>query len=171
MLKNFILNVPNMQAGRIWVLITSCFSHQGPAHILFNSIGLYFAGPAVAYVLGTSGFLALYLGAGIFSALTSLWWQNRKRGRTMGSEGASGAIYGCMAFFGAMFPSAKFLLFYVIPVPAWVLLPGVFAWDLWQTLYNPGYMIDGMGHIGGIIAGVATALVTKRRMRTGRWYR
>lgn len=165
MLKNFILNVPNMQAGRVWVLITSCFSHMTAAHILVNSIGLWFAGPAVASILGTSGYLLFYLGSGIFSALTSLWWQSRKPGRTFGSEGASGAIYGCMAFFGTMFPRSTFLLFFVVPMPAWALLSGVFAWDLWQTLYNPASRVDGAGHIGGIIAGVGVALLCKRRYR------
>lgn len=165
MLKNFILNVPNMKAGRVWVLLTSCFSHMTTAHILVNSIGLWFAAPAVASILGTSGYLLFYLGAGIFSALTSLWWQSRTPGRTIGSEGASGAIYGCMAFFGTMFPRSTFLLFFVVPMPAWALLSGVFVWDLWRTIFDPRSKVDGAGHIGGIIAGVGMAILCKRRYR------
>lgn len=166
MVRNFILNMPNVLAGRVWVLLTSCFSHMTTAHILVNSIGLWFAAPAVASILGTSGYLLFYLGAGLFSAICSLAWQSLTPGRRVfGSEGASGAIYGCMAFFGTMFPRSTFLLFFVIPMPAWALLSGVFVWDLWNTMFNPASRIDGAGHIGGIIAGVATAVVCKRRYR------
>lgn len=35
-------------------------------------------------------------------------------------QGASGATYGTIAFFAAAMPRATFLLFFVVPVPAWV---------------------------------------------------
>lgn len=168
MVKNFILNWPNVQAGRLWVLITSCFSHEKPTHIFVNALCLWFFGPAVAGVLGTSGFLAFYLGAGVFSALTSLAWQKYSMRRTLGSEGASGAIYGCTALYAALFPRSTFLLFFVLPMPAWMLVGGGFAWDLINTIYNPSSRIDGAGHMGGVIFGVATALLLKRSYRR-RW--
>lgn len=81
-------------------------------------------------VLGTANFLGLYLGAGIISSLVSLAWHraaNRGRRTTHGSEGASGAIYACLSFFAATFPQTQFLMFFVIPMPAWVAVGGIFA--------------------------------------------
>ena len=48
MMKNFVLNEPNIMAGRLWTLITSSFSHSGGQHILVNCLGLYFVAPAAA---------------------------------------------------------------------------------------------------------------------------
>jgi membrane associated rhomboid family serine protease len=50
----------------------------------------------------------------------------QKRG-VAGSDGASGAIYATLAFFGGLFPTQKFLFFFVIPMPAWFLIGGIFA--------------------------------------------
>lgn len=52
MQKNFTTSVANLKQGRIWTLVTSCFSHGGGGHLLVNMASLYFcAGPAMA-VLG-----------------------------------------------------------------------------------------------------------------------
>lgn len=48
MTKNFVLNEYNMMAGRIWTLLTACFSHSSGTHIFMNCLGLYFIAPAVA---------------------------------------------------------------------------------------------------------------------------
>lgn len=80
-------------------------------------------------LLGTFNFLGLYFGGGIFAGLCSLAYQhlNRKPGRVSGSEGASGAIYSCLAFYGTIFPQATFLLFFVVPMRAWMVVGGLFA--------------------------------------------
>lgn len=60
--RNFTSSVKNLKEGRIWTLITSCFSHSGAGHIFTNLITLYFmAGPVLA-ILGNVGFLTVYLG-------------------------------------------------------------------------------------------------------------
>ncbi len=38
-------------------------------------------------------------------------------------QGASGAVYSLLAFYAACFPRSTFLLFFVVPVPAWVSRP------------------------------------------------
>ncbi|KAJ9105231.1 hypothetical protein QFC21_001596 [Naganishia friedmannii] len=139
MTRNFIVSEANFAAGRF----TS-------SHIFLNMLGLYFIAPATVGLLGTTGFLGLYLGGGIISSLVSLGWHRLvtgNRGKPRGSEGASGAIYASLAYFAAMFPQAKFLMFFIVPMPAWVATS----------------MTDSAGHIGGIMAGVGFALISRGR--------
>lgn len=165
--KNFILNENNIMAGRIWTLLTACFSHSSGSHIFVNCLGLYFVAPAAAALVGSSAFLGLYLAGetashpltppdatrpahlppdrvdriyrvttglladhcpgGVLASLTSLSWHRLRGDRWRGSEGASGAIYASLAFYAALFPNTTFLLFFVVPMPAWVMVGGIFA--------------------------------------------
>ena len=43
-------------------LLTSCFSHENAAHILFNGLTFYFMAPIVLSIVGNASFLGLYLG-------------------------------------------------------------------------------------------------------------
>lgn len=43
--------------------------------------------------------------------------------------GASGAIYSVMSFFACVSPQTKFYIFFVLPLPAWAAVGGVFLWD------------------------------------------
>jgi rhomboid-like protein len=54
---------------------------------LHASTGYYFMAPAVLSMLGNTAFLALYLGGGMFSSVTSLLYHNKNH---PGSQGASG---------------------------------------------------------------------------------
>ncbi|KAL7424318.1 hypothetical protein Q5752_001908 [Cryptotrichosporon argae] len=146
--RHFVLNEANIMAGRIWTLVTSSFSHSSGSHILMNCIGLYFIAPATA--------------SGIFASLTSLAYHRFRRDRWAGSEGASGAIYATLAFYGALFPRTQFLVFFVVPMPAWLFVGGIFAWDLFSAFGRPNSGVDSAGHVGGIIAGVAAAALLRR---------
>lgn len=61
------------------------------------------------------------------------------------AHGASGATYGAISFFAAAYPRQTFLLFFVVPVPAWLCVSGVFAWDLYNGLFRRGGMTDSAG--------------------------
>ncbi|WWC89721.1 uncharacterized protein L201_004646 [Kwoniella dendrophila CBS 6074] len=160
--KNFILNEVNVFSGRVWTLVTSAFSHMSGSHIFVNCLGLYFLAPAAAGLMGSSAFLGLYLGAGIFSSLASLTYHRMRSDRWMGSEGASGAIYACLSFYGAMFPQSTVLMFFVIPMPVWVAISGIFAWDFYGALFRPNSGTDSAGHLGGIVYGLGAALAMRR---------
>ncbi|OBZ77108.1 Presenilins-associated rhomboid-like protein, mitochondrial [Grifola frondosa] len=74
MRNNFTVSWTNVKSGRIWTLLTSCISHEDLMHAIFNVMGFYFMAPPVISLLGNVGFLALYLGSGLVSSLTSLYW-------------------------------------------------------------------------------------------------
>ncbi len=85
---------PQTLDGEWWRLLTSMFLHIGIIHIGLNMWVLYAAGPLVERMLGNSGFLLMYLVAGLCGGLASLAWNP-----VIVSAGASGAIfgiYGCL---------------------------------------------------------------------------
>ncbi|KAI5450477.1 hypothetical protein NCC49_003098 [Naganishia albida] len=166
MSRNFIVSEANFAAGRLHTLLTACFSHSTSTHIFLNMLGLYFIAPATVGLLGTTGFLGLYLGGGIVGSLVSLGWHRMVtggKGKPRGSEGASAAIYASLAYFAAVFPNAQFLMFFIIPMPAWAAVGGIFAYDLYSSINSPYSQTDSAGHIGGIMAGVGYALATRGR--------
>ncbi|KAG2158871.1 uncharacterized protein EDB93DRAFT_1116797 [Suillus bovinus] len=152
---NFLVSWQNITSGRVWALVTSCFSHQDMGHAFFNGLSFYFMAPSVMQVLGNSRFLALYFFGGIVSSMTSLVW-NRfyKRQSNYSSHGASGAILATVAFYACAFPRTTFLIFFVIPCPAWAFLPGILAFDVYRSVTDARTMTDTAGHVGGMLSGI-----------------
>ena len=105
--------------------------------------------------------MALYLFAGIAASTTSLLYSSLYAGNhAYASNGgtspfpvpisthhpsATGAIYGTLAFFAAYAPKTTFMLFFVIPAPAWALVSGIFAYDLYSTLRRRGGAPESAG--------------------------
>lgn len=73
-----------------------------------------------------------------------------------------------IAFYGALFPTTQFLLFFVLPLPAWAVIGGIFAYDAYGAIFNPASGTDSAGHMGGILAGLGAAVLLRRRMFGGR---
>lgn len=159
--KNFLSGWPNISEGRWWTLLTSCLSHEALDHFLINMISLSFMAPPVLALTGPTTFVALYFGAGVVSSIVSLvarkLVQNDKTPTKPAkpySHGASGSVYAIMSTFACVHPTATFLVFFVIPAPAWACVTGIFAWDLWHAANKPGGATDSAGHLGGIVAGI-----------------
>ncbi|GAA6013831.1 hypothetical protein JCM10207_008207 [Rhodosporidiobolus poonsookiae] len=154
MQRNFTVSWQNLSQGRIWTLVTSAFSHEGTSHILVNCLSLYFLAPAAMSILGNAGFLSLYLFSSVISSATSaLFARFVTQNPYHSAHGASGATFSLASFFALSHPHARFLLFFVVPVPAWLCVGGLFAWDLYSGLGRRGGTVDSMGHVGGAIAG------------------
>lgn len=96
--------------------------------------------------------MSLYLSTGIASGLSFIGFnrlfgprqrvidatgQVREITPAMDANGASGSIYGTMAYFAAMNPNATFLIFFILPCPAWAAVSGLVAWDLYKTFGRP----------------------------------
>ncbi|KAI0356608.1 hypothetical protein OH77DRAFT_1423549 [Trametes cingulata] len=166
MRRNFVSASENLRAGRWWTLVTSCFSHEQPMHLLFNGFTFYFMAPTVLSILGNVGFLGLYLGGGIVSSLAGIAWReyNPKRAQRAGAHGASGAIYSVISFFTCVAPTATFALFGIIPLPAWALVTGIFLYDGYSALHDTRSETDTAGHIGGLLAGMGYYVAKRLRI-------
>jgi membrane associated rhomboid family serine protease len=117
MWQNFICSIPNLEAGRYWSILTSCFSHATLEHLAMNSITLAFLAPSVVTLLGPSAFASLYIGAGIGAAIFSLAWkgfvnpwinkdtwskQRQAFERQAGGHGASGESFNVLSKYGPL---------------------------------------------------------------------
>jgi len=104
-----------------WQLLTYGFAHSPQfQHILFNMLGLWFLGRDIEHHYGRKEFLRLYL---VMLVIGSLAWAigDKLMGFQGGTViGASGAIAGIVVLYALNFPRRTLLLFFVLPVPAWL---------------------------------------------------
>lgn len=147
----------------IWTWVTSVFAHGGFTHIAFNSIALYFFGPVVERRLGTKRFTALFLVAGALAGLAQV-------GATLfitpgvrsGVIGASGAIMAVMGLLTVLRPNLKVYLYFILPMPLWLLTIGFAAFSAIAGLSSigPGGVAN-WAHLAGLGIGLAYGAVVK----------
>lgn len=130
-------------------LFTYMFVHGSFSHLLMNMMGLFFIGPAVEQTIGSYRFFVLYYLSGI---LGGLGWSLLAQHGTY-CVGASGAVMGMLGAFGALYPKAQLLLWFVIPVRAWVLVALLAIWELHETITTP--VIGGIANAAHLVGGIA----------------
>jgi hypothetical protein len=63
--------------------------------------------------------------------------------------GASGSAMACTVLFACLFPHSQFLLYFVIPVPAWLCAMGLVGYDAYKAYQaSPVDRVAHMAHIG-----------------------
>jgi membrane associated rhomboid family serine protease len=142
-------------------MFSAMFLHGDGGHLIGNMVFLVILGLAVEPVLGSLGFLVVYLLAGIGAGLFSLGW---RWGEVGGMLGASGAIAGLMGAFAVLWGQRRVRLFYwffvifdYTRVRALWLLPVWFGWEFVQLLMSPDAGVGFDAHAGGILSGAALA--------------
>jgi len=125
-----------------WQFLTYGFAHApSPSHILFNMLTFWFLGRDIEFTYGPKEFLRLYL---MMLIVGSLAWTigNRLRGvpadAPMICYGASGAIAGIVVLYALHFPRRTLLLFFVVPVPAWLVGVMVVLFDIFGATGHGG---------------------------------
>src|SRR5690606_41226690 len=112
MFHNFLVSWDALTSGRVWVLLTSVFSHNTFRHIFLNMFVLNSFGPIIYQTLGRNKFIGFYLLAGIFSSLCHAVVSAFILGRPeLPALGASGAIAGLILLFSLLYPKEKILIF------------------------------------------------------------
>jgi membrane associated rhomboid family serine protease len=80
--------------------------------------------------------------------------------------GASGAVFGCLAAFGYLFPNSLIYLYFFIPMKAkWfvILYAGL---ELWLGVRNSaGDNVAHWAHLGGALVGFLLVLYWNKRNR------
>ncbi|MEN8253948.1 MAG: rhomboid family intramembrane serine protease [Verrucomicrobiota bacterium] len=146
--------------GRLAVgqLFTYMFVHANFNHLFMNMLGLFFIGPTVERTLGSYRFFVLYYLSGI---LGGLGW-SLLAPEYAACLGASGAVMGVLGAFAALYPKAKLLLWFVLPVRAWVLVAVLAIWELTEMIGDPKVGgIANAAHLMGGIAGFSYAFSLK----------
>lgn len=148
----------------IWQPVTYMFLHAGIIHLLFNMLILYFLGTEIERTLGSRNFLTVYMVSGL---LGGLGWLLLTPNPAIPCIGASGAVFGLLGAYVALFPHRYItvLIFFILPVTlkAWVLaaiLAGI------EFLLMTGRVEDQVAHsahLAGLLAGYVFAYVVFRK--------
>ncbi len=158
----FGLPAHNFFPNGLWGVFTYMFLHAGILHLLMNMLVLFFLGPETERAMGPVRFLRLYLLSGVLGGLG--WVLLTDVGYCVG---ASGAIYGIIGAFAALFPHRPItlLLFFVLPItmPAWVLAVGLGVIELFVLISHESQGgVANAAHLAGGIAGYMYALALLR---------
>lgn len=158
-----------IEGREIYTFITAIFVHANILHLLMNSAVLLFLGVPFEEKIGARNFLILFFAAGIGAALLKLlYWLifhsafNVNAG--VNGIGASGAIFGVLGAFVALYPRDK-VMFPLIIIRPWPVFVIALIYGSVETLAVLGGVEDGVGHlthINGFLVGVGAALVLKR---------
>ncbi len=147
---------PIRESGQWHRSLTSGFLHVNTGHLLVNMLTLYFFGPPLERIFGTTNFLLLY-----FASLLggSIWMYFAKRDSLdYRAVGASGAISGLMLAVAVLFPFATIYLMFAIPIWAGAFGALFIIVSLVLSRRDNAVIAHG-GHLGGAIAGLILTLV------------
>ena len=146
------------QGGRVWELLTAAFYHEEPFHILINMLVLWFFGRDVEGLYGTRNFVALYVAAAVASTLAWAICDYFLVGNGGIMLGASGAVMAVFVTYALYYPRREVLLFFVLPMPIWLLLVLFLGFDLLMLIRElQGTEAAGnqayASHLGGALFG------------------
>jgi membrane associated rhomboid family serine protease len=161
-----------------WQFLTHMFMHGGWDHLFFNMFALWMFGSILENVWGPKRFLIFYLICGLGAALChmvvlyfntqnlieaynslSLMEQQSYKERfsrqlNEPTLGASGAIFGCLAAFGYLFPNTYIYLYFFFPIKAKWFVILYAGFELVMAVQNTaGDNVAHVAHLGGALAG------------------
>jgi membrane associated rhomboid family serine protease len=155
------------------------FMHGGFAHLLFNMFALYMFGRILENMWGPKRFLIFYIACGLGAAALHLivlyfemapvmeefrrlpldvqeqWLYSPQFKINTETVGASGAVFGCLAGFGYLFPNTQMIILPIpIPIKAKWLVLGYAVFELFAGIQaSAGDNIAHFAHLGGAIVG------------------
>ena len=144
----------------LFSVLTSMFLHGGIAHVVFNMWFLWIFGNNVEEAFGRLRYILMYIAGGVGATLTFVAVNPDS---TIPLVGASGAIAAVLGSYAVLFPGHRVLSllgWFIVPVPAAVLL-GV--WFVLQFGLG-GTNVAWEAHAGGFAFGFALTLLFRRRL-------
>ena len=151
MMDHFLVSGSNVTSGRIWTLLTSCFSHRDATHLLVNMLVLWVFGRDILGIIGPGRFIRLYVIGGILASIghVGIGLMSLDAAPALG---ASGSVMAIAVVFAALFPRRTLLLNFFIPVPAALAVAGYIALDVFGA-FQGGTGIAHGAHLGGAAYG------------------
>jgi membrane associated rhomboid family serine protease len=171
-------------------LITHLFMHGGLQHIFFNMFALWMFGSILENYWGPKRFLIFYMACGLGAAVLHLIvlygemtpifqaiqqyppdqqqeiLNNPNAVVNSATLGASGAVFGCLAAFGYLFPNSLIYLYFFVPIKAKWFVLAYGAMELFLGVQNSaGDNVAHWAHIGGAIVGLLMVIYWKRTDR------
>lgn len=156
---------PETFLTRPWTGITYQFLHGGFTHLLFNMIALYFFGPRLEERMGGGHFLALYLLSGYGGALLSMAFPDPAMRPIVG---ASGAVFGVLVAYAAVWPRQVIYIWAILPIQAWALALIMVVVSLWSGFSGAGGNVAHFAHLGGLAVGFSYLKIWEWRKGSAR---
>jgi membrane associated rhomboid family serine protease len=150
LLVNFAASSPAIEAGEWWRGLSAAFLHGGTMHILFNMYFLYIFGPRLERQVGSVAFSGIYLASAAGGSLATYLFGPENAL----SVGASGALFG---LFGAWLYAAYRQRGTAAGSAMFNQLGAILLINLALPLFIPN--IDWRAHLGGLVTGIAVALL------------
>jgi membrane associated rhomboid family serine protease len=138
---------------QFWQVVTYGFLHGGVTHILFNMLALWMFGGTIEQLFGPRPFALYYFVCVIGAALTQLAVMHFFPTGYFPTLGASGGIFGLLLAFGMLFPHERILLYFAIPIPAWLFVTGYGATELFLGVTGHQEGVAHFAHLGGLAFG------------------
>ena len=161
-----------------WQFITHMFLHGGWDHIIFNMFALWMFGSILENLWGPKRFLMFYIICGLgaaFCHMIALYYENQELINSFNSLtlerqdyyrdafnqkineatiGASGAVFGCLAAFGYLFPNTYIYLYFLFPIKAKWFVLFYAGYELYATIQSSaGDNVAHVAHLGGALVG------------------
>lgn len=138
------------QQLQLWRPMTYLFLHGDFFHIIFNMLSLYFFGPELERLWGTSRFYRYYFVTGVGAALCTVAVGPWSPTITIG---ASGAIYGILLAYGLNFPNRIVYIYALFPIKVKYMVIGMTAFAFFASIGGSGGGIAHWTHLSGLLVG------------------
>lgn len=177
-----------------WQFITHMFMHANFIHIFSNMFALWMFGSILENVWGPKRFLTFYIICGLgaaFCHMVVLYFENQQLLQEFYAMpaaqqnyyfnalqlrlneptlGASGAVFGCLAAFGYMFPNTYIYLYFFLPIKAKWFVIFYAAFELYATVQSSaGDNVAHVAHLGGALAGFLMVYFWKKSRKSNRY--
>jgi len=173
-----------------WQFITYMFLHHDWWHVLGNMFALWMFGSTLENLWGPQRFLIFFISCGLGAALCHmgvLYFENQSiidhfqsMSPAMQQEyqnqllyylngnttGASGAVFGCLAAFGYLFPNDYIYLNFLFPVKVkWFVTIYILSELMSQFHTSAGDNVAHTAHLGGALVGFLMVYYWKKNNR------
>lgn len=161
--------LPALQQGQVWRLLTAHFLHNSWDlwHIALNMFVLFWVGSELESIYGSREFLGFYLAAALLISLgkvvlglTGLMHPEVR------SLGASGPVSAAFILFACHYPYRQILLFFILPVPAWLVAIGFVAIDFFGFV---GIGRAGIGYAAHLLGAAFGFIYYRYGLRVTTW--
>jgi membrane associated rhomboid family serine protease len=166
------------------------FMHGSFAHLFFNMFGLWMFGAAIEHRYGAKRFLQFYIISGLGAAVLHMGIlyvemepimdifrrlpmeeqleliESPSFKVNVATLGASGAVFGCLAAFGYLYPNSIIMINFLLPMKAkWLVL--IYAgMELFLAFRNSaGDTVAHFAHLGGALTGFLLVYFWNKRNR------
>lgn len=131
-------------------LLSACFVHMGPMHLVFNMMALVQLGRIGEEALGPTRFLVTYVLSGVAGFVVSgLWYALGEGGKPYITAGASGAVFGLTGLLVAGLAVRR--------DPRWkeiLVQQLVYSFAMYYLLHT-----NQAAHLGGLVVGLVMGVI------------